>query len=137
MRVCILRSLRVLRTFTMYADNSVNCPVSHQNLASNVCARARFPPGNGNPFETISFNIDNAYTTNDAKKRKVLTHELGHCIGFRHTNWQVLGESSATLIPETPSTDNNSLMNGGECGLEKVLSVYDRIAVNELYRMAL
>jgi hypothetical protein len=47
-------------------------------------------------------------------------HEVGHCLGFRHTNWSTRGESQnpngAFLINGTPSSDPNSFMNGGTAG---------------------
>jgi hypothetical protein len=50
-----------------------------------------------------------------------MVHELGHCIGFRHTNWLSRGEpkdndpasGDAVTIPGTPGEDPNSVMNGG------------------------
>ena len=48
-------------------------------------ASAGFPSG-GNPYNTIRFNT--AYATWGANTlTTVLAHEMGHCIGFRHTDY--------------------------------------------------
>jgi Dual-action HEIGH metallo-peptidase len=74
-------------------------------------------PSNGNPFSSISMgtSIQNC-GTNTATT--VMAHEMGHCIGFRHTDWfnrsyscgtggsegQQTTGVGAVLIPGTPST---------------------------------
>ena len=45
------------------------------------------------------------------QKKYNMAHELGHNIGFRHTNWQARGESAAATIPHT-GTETTSVMNG-------------------------
>lgn len=47
-----------------------------------------------------------------------MVHEMGHTLGFRHANWQVVGESAgdsvgAHLIEHTSSIDALSVMNAG------------------------
>jgi hypothetical protein len=119
---------------TIYADTDAECPSSHKNLGYYVCAMASFPSSTRQPGAIISLNTNSTFMTSTAQRLKVITHEFGHCIGFRHTNWQALGESSAARISYTHSTDSKSLMNGGECGEVKTLSVYDRTALCQLYR---
>lgn len=48
-------------------------------------ASAGFPTG-GNPFSSIKFNT--AYAGWNANSlATIMAHEMGHCIGFRHTDW--------------------------------------------------
>jgi hypothetical protein len=68
-------------------------------------ARAYLPASNGRPG--VSVEINSNYNSLPAtQKLFAITHELGHNIGFYHTN-----QTTGTLIPGTPTTDANSVMN--------------------------
>ena len=104
---------------------------------------AGFPSG-GNPYKFIQIysGMDN-YNTNT--NEHVITHEMGHCLGMRHTDWfsrqscgqsgEAANPSGAVQIPGTPSGyDSNSVMlacfganEDGEFGF------YDRVALEYLY----
>ena len=105
---------------------------------------AGFPSG-GEPFKRITIN-GGANTNNDDQVIEALfTHELGHCFGLRHSDWntrQSCGQTGepadpegAIYIPGTPgaSQDPNSIMNscypttGGEFG------EFDVVALEFLY----
>lgn len=90
-----------------------------------LAAVASFPldasEGSGKPGPTIDVNT--AYTgspNNSSTKLRNMVHEIGHTIGFRHTNWQALNEDDladheeygANQVPGTPATDAASVMNG-------------------------
>lgn len=108
--------------------------------------RAGFP-SSGNPYHTIFVQSGTANYGLDVLEH-VMTHEIGHCIGFRHTDWFNRsiscgsgGSESTTYgavhIPGTPSTSNidmSSVMlscfNGSETG---EFSYYDGVALNQLY----
>ena len=93
-------------------------------------------PSNGKPGNRILVNLDFSSNRNilAAQKRNTMVHELGHCIGFRHTNWVGMGESTAIHISGTPSGDANSVMNGG-FALDSWMgfSPGDKVAVRTMY----
>lgn len=110
------------------ADTVSSLPSTHRNMASNICGRAGFP-SDGEPFQYVSMNIDQSIMVNDRRERIVtIAHEIGHTIGFTHTN-----SNEGTLIDGTPASDN-SIMNGSSCGIsDDNLSDWDRRALLTLY----
>lgn len=111
---------------------------------------AGFPTSSGNPFNQIRMNTNAAaYGSNPnlLYLASVLQHEVGHCIGFRHTDYMNRayscgGASSnegasnvgAVRIPGTPSTpDAESFMLACSNGGNRTFNSNDVIAVNYLY----
>jgi hypothetical protein len=106
---------------------------------------AGFPSG-GNPYKYIQIQSGTSnYDTNVVEH--VITHEMGHAVGFRHTDYfdrsiscgsggnEGAGDVGAVHVPGTPTgADMNSIMlacfsssEDGEFGS------YDRTALNYLY----
>ena len=111
-----------------------------------------FPDASGNPYNQIQLNTNaQAYGSNPnlTYVTNVLQHEMGHCIGFRHTDYfdrslscgghksnERAGTIGAVLIPGTPSGfDAESFMlacsNGGTT--DRTFNANDKIALNYLY----
>src|SRR5688500_8806104 len=115
------------------------------NLASGECARA-YTPMNGNPGSLIKLGNGLFQFLPYDQRMAAIAHEIGHTIGFRHTNWISLHEpqellddvgahADATHILGTPTGDDfNSIMNGFTCGESPTtLSNFDILAVQFLY----
>jgi len=109
-----------------------------------------FPTSNGDPYSQIKMNTNQyAYGTNpDAGYiASVIQHEIGHCIGFRHTDYMNRAYScggrhsnegsagiGAILIPGTPSkADAGSFMLACSDGSDRSFNPNDIIALNYLY----
>jgi hypothetical protein len=83
---------------------------------------AGFPTKNGNPsrgFTLSTSSCATSYLSTVNKVDEVIAHEIGHCIGFRHTDYinrascgpgggESAGRVGAVHIPGTPTTVNGS-----------------------------
>jgi hypothetical protein len=103
-----------------------NIVISKAPNSASYLASAGFPTSKGNPYNSVLVNSNyletNAWDINSITS--VLAHEIGHCIGFRHTDYMsrqyscggsAVNEGASTvgaiLIPGTPSgPDPNSWM---------------------------
>ena len=136
-------------TFRRVASTSTaNITLSPAPSGSGYLASAGFPSG-GNPYNRILVNSRALGTANATTYlATVLAHEVGHCIGFRHTDYmgrqyscggQAVNEGASTvgavLIPGTPSgPDPDSWMLaciGG--GQDRPFNENDLTALNFLY----
>jgi len=112
-----------------------------------------FPTSSGNPYNEIQMNTNaQAYGSNPDVNYvgSVIQHELGHCIGFRHTDYMDRSYScggrrvneekpksglGAILIPGTPSgPDAESWMLACSNGGNRTFNANDVIALNYLYK---
>lgn len=112
-------------------------------------AAAQFPLF-GKPGDTLYINFDYSYLSDD-EKTYIITHELGHIIGFRHTDWRQHGEAEsgpdrgdtygAYTIGYSPNygqdPDVNSVFNkfifGRSWGPNSGFSYWDLYAITYLY----
>jgi len=111
-----------------------------------------FPTSSGNPYNQIKMNTNQyAYGSNPNVNYvgSVIQHEIGHCIGFRHTDYMDRSYScggrrvneekppsglGAILIPGTPSTpDAESWMLACSNGGNRTFNANDVTAMNYLY----
>jgi predicted Zn-dependent protease len=110
-----------------------------------------FPTANGAAFKHIQMNTNqDAYGPNPdiLYLTTVVTHEMGHCIGFRHTDYmnrayscggsrvnEGAADVGAIRIPGTPSKiDANSWMLACSNGGNRVFNANDIIALKYLYK---
>ncbi|EZH72725.1 hypothetical protein ATO12_21565 [Aquimarina atlantica] len=113
----------------------------------------RFPagiagfPSNGFPFNRVRINTTASTTQTDQQLEHLLAHEIGHCIGFRHTDWDTrkscgennnegAGNDGLVFIPGTagPGGDDDSIMNACyPANTDGEWSNLDRVALNFLY----
>lgn len=133
-------------TFQRVSSNgNINISVvnTHQYIAS-----AGFPDSNGNPYPTISYSRN--YTNYSAGfMTTVIAHEIGHCIGFRHTDYmnrsyscgsggnegQETSGVGAVHIPGTP-TDPDAASWMLAClssTTDRPFNSNDKVALNYLY----
>ena len=111
-------------------------------------ASAGFPSG-GNPSSGFTLSTSScaiSYLSNSDKVDEVMAHEIGHCIGFRHTDYKRRnscgpgpGESAGSIgavhIPGTPTNVNgsyNSWMMACTNG-SPVFNADDNIALRYVY----
>lgn len=73
--------------------------------SANWIARAYLPTSNGRPGVSVEIN-SNYNSLPASQKLFAITHELGHTIGFYHTN-----QTQGIFITGTPTVDANSVMN--------------------------
>jgi hypothetical protein len=110
---------------------------------------AGFPTSAGDPYNEIKMNTNQyAYGSNPDKLyvASVIQHEIGHCIGFRHTDYATRSSCGkrrqnegtagvgAIWIQGTPTgADPNSWMLACSNGGDRTFNKNDVIAMNYLY----
>ena len=146
-------SYKLRITFTRVPSGG-NIAITAANLGTSgggcILGRASgFPDASGNPspgFTLSNSSCATSYINSVDKADEVIAHEMGHCIGFRHTDYKKRascgpgpGESAGTIgavhINNTPtnvSGSYNSWMMACTNG-SPVISAADVIALNEVY----
>ena len=134
-------------SFTMARGSAPDCSATiSARTTSGTGGSAGFPKG-GKPYGTINIGTGLQNYSADVNEH-VITHELGHCIGFRHSDYYDRSIScgsggnegasgvGAIHIPGTPTTATrggsvmNSCFGSNESG---EWSSSDRTALNYLY----
>jgi hypothetical protein len=141
--------LRWRMTRTTGSTTGCSATITARRQAGVTGGSSGFPSG-GRPFNTINIGtgLDSATFSVDTVEH-VITHELGHTVGFRHSDFfnrsiscggaatnEGNGGVGAILIPGTPSgaTVGGSIMNScfrsSETG---EFTASDRTALNAIY----
>lgn len=111
-------------------------------------ASAGFPTSTGDPYNQVKVNSRSIGSQPQSTVASILAHEMGHCIGFRHTDYMdrsyscggaYSNEGASTVgainVPGTPTAaDPNSWMLA--CigsGMNRPFNANDKTALNYLY----
>jgi len=138
-------------TFTRITSGTADLPVKYSaSLGSGVLGQSGGFPSGGNPAPGFTLVPSVINSTNTGYIATIMAHEMGHCIGFRHTDYMNRAYScgrkgqgnnegtagvGAILIPGTPSApDPNSWMLA--CvgsNVDRPFNPNDLTALNYLY----
>lgn len=133
-------------TFTRINSNSAEIDLIKGS--GNFLASAGFPTSTGNPYGTVKVNPSAIGNQPQSTIASIMAHEIGHCIGFRHTDYmnrayscggQAVNEGDggvgAIQIPGTPSgPDPNSwMLSCIGAGQNRPFNANDVTALNYLY----
>ena len=142
----------LLITFTMLESGRGDIHFTLAPRNAGYLASAGFPTRKGDPHRSIKVNLNAMRSYSEGAKASIMAHEIGHCIGFRHTDWydrsiscggggsegQETSGVGAEHIPGTPSKDDN--VDGGSFMLscigsntDRDFTNFDKIALDYLY----
>jgi len=122
--------------------------ISIVNGSGSFLASSGFPSSSGNPYGQVILNSSAVAGQPNNTVASILAHEIGHCIGFRHTDYMnrayscggsAVNEGSAGVgaihIPGTPTgPDPNSwMLSCIGSGQDRPFNANDKIALNYLY----
>lgn len=142
-----------LKIFFQRVASGGNIHITGANLGTSgggcILGQASGFPSGGNPSSGFTLSTSScaiSYLSNSDKVDEVMAHEIGHCIGFRHTDYKRRnscgpgpGESAGSIgavhIPGTPtnvSGSYNSWMMACTNG-SPVFNADDNIALRYVY----
>ncbi|RYZ62248.1 MAG: matrixin family metalloprotease [Chitinophagaceae bacterium] len=132
-------------------SSRANITVNSYYQVSNVLGSAGFPGKNGSPYKQVKMNTYwygiATTTTNVNYIATIMAHEIGHCIGFRHTDYMnrayscggsTQNEGSAGIgaihIQGTPTGPSaGSWMLACSDGRDQPFTSADRTALQNVY----
>lgn len=141
-------------TFTRVTTSSASIVftrLSKSQERQGILGSAGFPTSSGNPYGTIKMSgiLESTYNLTVNGIATIMAHEMGHCIGFRHTDYYDRSVScggatsnegastvGANLIPGTPATATlaaKSWMLACTNGGDRPFNNDDKTALGYLY----
>jgi hypothetical protein len=136
-----------------FERTTATADISIEKGVGNYLAISGFPGADGNPYNTIKLNSmfignsSNSVFTNYVAT--IITHEIGHCVGFRHTDYvdrsfscggksmkETCGFAGAVLIPGTVAVPDRGswMLTCISPGENRPFTAYDQIALRYLYQ---
>jgi hypothetical protein len=126
--------------------------LSKRDERRGVLGSAGFPTASGDPYGEIKMSgvLESSYGLSTNGIATIIAHEMGHCIGFRHTDYfdrsiscggSTSNEGSAGVgaihIPGTPTSadlaGNGSFMLACTDGSDRPFTSADQTALNWMY----
>jgi hypothetical protein len=139
-------ALGITLTFTLISGtNTAANDIVVYKVSGGAGSSSGFPSG-GLPYKYVQI-FSGTSTYNTDVMEHVMTHEIGHCLGFSHTDYfnrslscgtggnEGAGTDGAILIPGTPSGfDGNSIiLSCFRCTEDGEFGSLDITALNYLY----
>lgn len=139
------------RITTSTGANIVMTRLKKGEEAQGILGSAGFPTATGNPYNQIKMSgvLESKYGLSTAGIATIIAHEMGHCVGFRHTDYfdrsvscggatsnEGASTVGAVLIPGTPAgatATAKSWMLACTDGGDRPFNTDDRTALNYLY----
>ncbi len=137
------------RVSTSSGADIVFSRLSSNEESQGILGSAGFPTGGGDPYGAIQMSgiLESTYGLSVNGIATIMAHEMGHCIGFRHTDYMdrsyscggsAYNEGSAGVganhIPGTPTGPSaNSYMLACTDGSNRNFTNADKTALNYLY----
>lgn len=125
-----------------------NIVINPAPSGAGYLASAGFPSSYGHPYYQVLVNTGTLNSWPHVTKTTILAHEIGHCIGFRHTDFmnrsyscggsavnEGAGTSGAIHIPGTPTgpSANSWMLACIGYGVDRPFTYYDKVALNYVY----
>jgi hypothetical protein len=122
-----------------------NIVINPAAIGSGFLAASGLPTSSGNPYSNILLNRSYLDTWAMGTLNTIVTHEIGHCIGFRHTDyWDISyscgpppkpGTGPVVHVPGTPTAPeaNSWMLACIPNGVDRPFTAMDILALTTIY----